>query len=105
VERIGYAERRPYVVPRVMSDLTGPTHGIVTLPAGLGWTGRTSYNVDDEADRAVLYERLLVEATTLADVTRRIDETMLRALWRRLFIPHVVRRLWEQRFTDLAPAA
>lgn len=88
-----------------MSDLTGPTHGIVTLPAGLGWTGRTSYNVDDEADRAVLYERLLVEAATVADVTRLIDEAMLRALWRRLFLPPVVRRIWEQRFTDLAQTA
>jgi hypothetical protein len=64
MDQFGYAERRPYLVPRSLSDLVGPAHGVVVLPGRLGWTGRTDYDLDDDADRAVFYERVLVEATT-----------------------------------------
>jgi hypothetical protein len=105
MDRVAYAERRPYAVPGSLADLTGPTHGAVRLPATLAWTGRVEYDLDDDADRVVFYERVLVEATD-ADVVRALlDQALLRALWRRLFLPAAVRRAWEQRFTDLTTAA
>lgn len=100
----GYAKRRPYVVPARLDDLDGPAHGMVELPAHLGWTGRRGYDLDDPADIAVLYERIIVEATSLDDLDL-LAATIVRALWSRLFLPARVRELWQARFPELTRAA
>jgi hypothetical protein len=105
VERAGYAERRTYAVPGSLAELAGPAGGLVRLPAALAWTGRAEYDLDDDADRVVFYERVLVEATDVAAVTALLNENLLRACWTRLFLPAVVRRAWEQGFADLTNAA
>jgi hypothetical protein len=88
-----------------LAELTGPTHGRIVLPASLAWTGRTEYDLDDDSDCAVFYERVLVEATDPAIVSAVLDAALLRAMWHRLFLPAPVRRAWEQRFGELALAA
>lgn len=100
-----YGDRRPYAVPDRLADLTGPASGHVVLPAELGWTGRIDYDLDDPADAAVLYERVLVDAVRTQDVTRLLNAGRLRLLWSRLFLPTRVRHLWETRFSDLSAAA
>ncbi len=100
-----YGDRRPYAVPDTLADLTGPVSGHVVLPAELGWTGRTDYDLDDPADAAVLYERVLVDAVRPQDLTRLVNASTLRTLWSRLFLPPRVRRLWEARFPNLNSAA
>ena len=100
-----YGERRPYAVPDRLADLTGPASGHVVLPPELGWTGRTDYDLDDPADAAVLYERVLVDAVRTQDVTRLLNAGQLLLLWSRLFLPTRVRHLWESRFSDLSAAA
>ena len=102
--RTGYAQRRPYIVPGSLDELTGPTHGLFELPTHLAWTGRRTYDLDDPADRAVLYERVIVEATCEEDL-RLLAAATVSALWHRLFLPTPVRALWEARFADLATAA
>jgi hypothetical protein len=105
MEQVGYAARRPYVVAASLGDLSGPTRGHVRLPEPLGWTGRAEYDLDDEADRAVFYERVLVEATTPDELSRSLDGALLRTLWGRLFLPAALRHAWEQRFAGLAATA
>lgn len=105
MDRIGYADRRPYAVPGSLAELAGPASGVVRLPAALAWTGRVGYDLDDDADRVVFYERVLVEAPDIETITTLLDERVLRASWRRLFLPAAVRRAWQQRFTDLSSAA
>lgn len=100
----GYAQHRPYVVPTRLDDLDGPVHGELELPEHLGWTGRRRYNLDDPADIAVLYERVIVEATSQNDL-RLLSTTTLRTLWPRLFLPVRVRDLWEAHFAELTRAA
>jgi hypothetical protein len=100
----GYAQRRPYVVPGRLDDLDGPVHGVVELPAHLGWTGRRSYDLDDPADVAVLYERIIVEATSIGDLDL-LAAPKVRTLWPRLFLPVPVRELWQARFPELTRAA
>ena len=100
-----YGERRPYAVPDRLADLIGPVSGHVVLPAELGWTGRTDYNLDDPADAAVLYERVLVDAVRTQEITHLLNAGRLRLMWSRLFLPARVRRLWETRFSDLSAAA
>jgi hypothetical protein len=100
----GYAQRRPYVVPPRLDDLDGPVHGVVDLPERLGWTGRRNYDLDDPADVAVLYERIIVEATSPDDLGL-LAAPMVRTLWPRLFLPAPVRDLWQARFPELTRAA
>jgi hypothetical protein len=100
----GYLQRRPHAVPASLDELDGPTHGVLALPHRLGWTGRQQYDVDDPADLAVLYERVLVEALNPADL-RLLNAVLLRQVWAGLFLPAAVRQLWQGRLPDLAAAA
>jgi len=105
VTRIMYADRRPYAVPTALDVLAGPLVGMVDLPARLAWTGRTRYDLTSEADRAVMYERVLVEAGSIDDLVHLINGRELLRVWSRLYLPRQVRRAWEERFHDLATAA
>ncbi|WP_344421710.1 hypothetical protein [Pseudonocardia ailaonensis] len=100
-----YGDRRPYVVPDALADLSGAAAGKVVLPPELGWTGRRDYDLDDRADTVVFYERVLVDAVRPGDLARLINADRLRTLWPELFLPARVRRLWEARFPGLAAAA
>jgi hypothetical protein len=100
-----YGDRRPYAVPDRLADLTGQASGRIVLPPELGWTGRTDYDLDDPADAAVLYERVLVDAVRTQDLTRLLIAGRLRLLWSRLFLPTRVRHLSVTRFPDLSAAA
>ena len=100
-----YGDRRPYAVPNDLAELTGPASGHIVLPPELGWTGRTSYDLDDASDAVVFYERVLVDAVRAQDVTPLVNARRLRELWPGLFLPTRVRRLWESRFPGLVSAA
>jgi hypothetical protein len=100
----GYAERRPHRVPTNLGALTGPTRGRVELPQRLAWTGRREYNLDDELDVVVLYERIIVEALDDNDLSLLSGE-VLTSTWSRLYLPARVRVLWQTRFPQLAAAA
>jgi hypothetical protein len=103
--RVPYEERRPWTVPDSLDELSGPTHGIVRLPHHLDWSEQRVYNLDDPAELALMYERVIRESMKTDDLNRYLDRTSLRAVWRRMFLPRTVRRLWESRFPELRPAA
>lgn len=52
-----------------------------------------------------MYERVIREATRPGDPSSYLNGTVLREVWRNLFLPVRVRRMWEQRFPDLSLAA
>jgi hypothetical protein len=87
-----YGDRRPYALPDDLAELTGPANGHIVLPAELGWTGRTAYDLDDTSDAVVLYERVLVDAVRAQDMTPLVNAQRLRELWSELFLPTRVRR-------------
>jgi hypothetical protein len=100
-----YAENRPYVLPRTLGELTGPVTGVIQLPLRLDWSERAVFHLDDPAERNVMYERVIREASAADDLHSYLNEAVLRRVWRRLFLPQNVRRSWEQRFPDLRLAA
>ncbi len=100
-----YAEAKPYAVPRSLSDLTGPTGGTVVLPRHIDWGPAYVYDLADESDLALLYERVIREAQTPDDLTAFLDGATLRRLWPTLIVPRPARARWEARFEELAHQA
>jgi hypothetical protein len=100
-----YAENRPYLLPETLSELTGPVSGTVVLPLRLDWTERAEFHLDDSAERNVMYERVIREATRIDDLRTYVNGTVLREAWRQLFLPARVRQIWEERFPVLRPTA
>jgi hypothetical protein len=100
-----YAENRPYLLPETLGELAGPVTGVIRLPLRLDWSERAEFHLDDPAERNVMYERVIREATRADDLRSYINEEVLRRVWGRLFLPGRVRRSWEDRFPDLRLAA
>jgi hypothetical protein len=100
-----YAENRPYVLPESLGELAGPLTGVIQLPLRLDWSERTEFHLDDPAERNVMYERVIREATQANDLRSYINGEVLRQVWGQLFLPPRVRRSWEDRFPDLRLAA
>jgi hypothetical protein len=100
-----YAENRPYLLPDTLGELTGPVTGVVQLPLRLDWSERAVFHLDDPAERNVMYERVIREASQADDLRSYLNEAVLRREWRLLFLPQNVRRSWERRFPDLRLAA
>ncbi|GLY31438.1 hypothetical protein Kisp02_48030 [Kineosporia sp. NBRC 101731] len=71
----------------------------------LAWTGRRTYDLDSPADLAVLYERIIVEATGIDDLVALLNEVLLTQTWPRLYLPPGTRGRWESRFPELSAAA
>jgi hypothetical protein len=100
-----YTENRPYLLPETLGELVGPVTGVVQLPLRLDWSERAEFHLDDPAERNVMYERVIREATRADDLRSYLNEAVLRQVWRHLFLPVRVRRSWEERFPDLSLAA
>ena len=100
-----YVENRPCLVPETLGELVGPVAGVVQLPLRLDWSERAEFHLDDLAERNVMYERVLREATQVDDLRSYLNEAVLRQVWRHLFRPARVRQGWEERFAELRLAA
>jgi hypothetical protein len=95
----------PYVVPDSLAELTGPNAGVVELPRHLDWSEQHVYDLGKPGDRGLMYERVIRESTNQVDLARYLDRGVLIAIWKHLWLPVQVRRLWEARFVELARAA
>lgn len=97
-----YSARKPYVVADSLENLHGPTHGMVTLPRHLDWSGDPTYNLDKAARLASMYKTVLNEAATVDDLDTWLDKQMLLQVWPTLWLPPRLRQMWEHRFEVLA---
>lgn len=100
-----YAENRPYLVPETIEELAGPPTGVVMLPERLDWSERAAFHLDVPAERNLMYERVIREATRSGDLREYLNGAVLREVWQSLFLPVRVRRMWEERFPGLRLAA
>jgi hypothetical protein len=97
-----YGERKPYTVADNLDELTGPTGGVVSLPHHLNWSGKPVYDLDAPNRLTSMYKTVLAEASTVDDLRAWINKDRLMVEWPRMFLPPKVRRLWEERFPELA---
>lgn len=79
-----YADAKPYALTPALADLTGPMSGTAELPRHLGWGPTDVYDLGDEADLTVMYERVIREAQGPEDVETFLNASVLRRLWPRL---------------------
>jgi hypothetical protein len=97
-----YGERKPYVVADTLTELSGPTRGLVTLPRHLDWSGNAEYDLSRPARMASMYKVVLTEAATVDDLRAWLSGDLLLRFWPTLWLPPQLRRRWEERFPDLA---
>jgi hypothetical protein len=86
---------RPVAVPEDLDDPSQPkARGRIELPLHIRWSGPPiTYDLDDRADRARVYEQVLREGTE-HDVRFYVDADQLRDLWDELVLPSAVRQAW-----------
>lgn len=97
---------RAVAVPADLADTSLPkANGRVELPLHVRWSGPTiTYDLDDRADRARVYEQVLREGTE-DDVRFYIDVDCLIDLWDELVLPPPVRSAWAAWIEDRRRAA
>lgn len=93
---------KPIVVPDRLDLFNGPTVGIVRLPRHLDWSPNTEYDLDSPGRIVDLYHTVIAEATNPADLHAYLDHATLLRLWSYIWLAPSVRRVWEQRFPELA---
>ncbi|MEU5030243.1 hypothetical protein [Streptomyces milbemycinicus] len=71
------------------------TTGGVTLPRHIDWGPHYIYDLADEADFRLMYERVIREAQTRDDLNAYLHATSLRQVWHDLFLPLPVRTAWK----------
>lgn len=97
-----FAARRPIAIIDDLASLHGPSAGIVNLPLNIDWSPKRTYDLNDEADRRVLYERVLREALRVDQLAELLNAGLLTRVWPHLWLPREVRARWEHRFPELA---
>ncbi|MGH3133802.1 MAG: hypothetical protein ACRDNY_08720 [Gaiellaceae bacterium] len=86
---------RPVAVPEDLDDRSLPkAGGRIKLPLYIRWSGPPiTYDLNDRADRARVYEQVLREGTE-DDVRYYVDANQLREVFDELVLPPPVRRAW-----------
>jgi hypothetical protein len=91
---------RPVAVPDDLGS-TMKVSGRIELPLHIRWSGPAlTYDLDDRADRARVYEQVLREGTD-SDVRYYVDAEQLLDLWDELVLPPAVREAWAARIERL----
>lgn len=96
-----YQDQRRYVVAASLAELRGPTQGVIRLERSLDWSADPRYDLQDPGDLAVLYQTVLNQASTPAQLRRWLDAETLRQLWPTLWLPVRVRTAWEAKHPEL----
>lgn len=101
----GYASARGYAVTETLDELNGATNGSVFLPQHVDWGPPRPFDLADDTDVAVMYERVLRESQSVEDLRAYLNANTLCRLWSALVLPRQARALWEDRFRELRSAA
>jgi hypothetical protein len=100
-----YVAARIYPLPESLDELVGQASGSVTLPQHIDWGPANEYGLADEADLVLMYEQVIREAQTQADLRSHLNADLLRRHWTDLFLPAQAPAAWQTRFPELAPTA
>ncbi|GAA4687014.1 hypothetical protein APR04_004838 [Promicromonospora umidemergens] len=96
-----YADHIPYVTPDSLSDLRGPTSGVVTVGPHIDTSMNPVYEVSDPRRARELYGATVRDGSVV-DQVEILDRRLLLRLWPQLNLPTRCRAIWEQKFPELA---
>lgn len=100
-----YTTLRPYASPPSdLASLKGTRVGVVRLPKRLDWGPPHHYDVAVARERRAMYEVVLQEAATTAEVEKFVNGDLLAADWQELRLPARVRTRWEAQLPALTGA-
>src|SRR5690606_33131673 len=91
--RVVYEDGRPYTGPCALGGLAGPMGGVVGLPLRLDWSEQGRYDLPDERQRNLMYERVIRESMRVEDLRAFVHGPTLAKVWRQLWLPRKVRTL------------
>ncbi|BAL89423.1 hypothetical protein AMIS_42030 [Actinoplanes missouriensis 431] len=96
---------RPVVVAGMLSELRGPTAGLVELPLRLWWNPHRAFDLSQPTMLLWMYENVLREAIRIDEIQAYIDGPTLIRVWPDLNLPRGVRAAWEARHRPLREAS
>lgn len=88
-------------LPSSLSNLAGPSSGVIDLPHDLSWSGRRRFDLANPVHRYMYHMTVLTSGVTLDHYTNWLNADLLRTDWSRLGLPRQLRRAWEERFPEL----
>ena len=94
---------RPHAIVDDLSSLRGPTDSVVHLPISLDWGPNPVYDLSKDSEIRALYQRVLNESISVAQLEMFLNKEILVDLWPNLWPDREVKKLWEERFPELAP--
>ncbi|MBM2616215.1 hypothetical protein JIG36_11670 [Actinoplanes sp. LDG1-06] len=95
---------RPVLVAGTLSELNGPTHGLVELPLRLWWGPQSAFDLTEPTMLAWMYENVLREAIRVEELRTYLHGPTLTRVWPELNLPRGVRAAWEARHPRLRAA-
>ncbi|GAA0527416.1 hypothetical protein GCM10010172_04900 [Paractinoplanes ferrugineus] len=95
---------RPVLVAGTLTELAGPTRGIVELPLRLWWNPVRTFDLDEPTMLSWMYENVLREAIRVDELRSYLNGPLLVRLWPQLNLPRAVRAAWEARHPRLRHA-
>jgi hypothetical protein len=75
---------------------------VVELPIHLDWSGQSQYDLDSPGRIIDLYRTVINDAAAPSDLHTYLDHAALLRMWSYMWLPQDVRRIWEERFPELA---
>ncbi len=91
----------PYDTPESLDDLQGPTSGLVRVSPRIDTSLNPVYDVSSPSNRWSLYSAVVRDGLP-ADQVAILDRGLLLAMWVDLNLPVRCRRIWEDKFPELA---
>jgi len=98
-----HRRRRPHAIVDDLSSLRGPTDSVVHLPISLDWGPNPVYDLSKDSEVRAFYQRVLNESLSVAQLETFLNKEILVDLWPNLWLDREVKKLWEERFPELAP--
>ncbi|WP_406131493.1 hypothetical protein [Streptomyces sp. NBC_00989] len=101
-----YREKFIQRLPKSLTELHGPTKGVVELPLHVAWSGLSAYDLDNPRQRMGLYRTVLHEGLR-EDLPRYLNQELLLQMWPilRTLVGRTVRMVWEDAFPEFAARA
>ncbi|PLS30177.1 transcriptional regulator [Bifidobacterium margollesii] len=100
--RVRLRDIKPYRLPGSLDELRGPAHGRIRLRHAVRWApGDGIVDLDEPGGVRMAYQALIAEGGE-TDQREGINAGLLVGSWPDLNLDPRVRRLWEERFPELA---